>query len=212
MQDDTQFQDHIITSVEKHDGGYSVGFDGYGFYVPDVGIEPKVGDTMRQYGKGFGSPVRGVLINGQLVYYRTEAEDKEHHEIEMYGRDAADWLARWDANRGVWSIEMGGLGPGYEQCIQITAAEILRAMLAKPCDAAAWSDTDVWKRDREEIEKTVFEVPAVKALGLSGAQWGGALSLASCLYRDGPRGVMNDERVKDRRIQVQRTFPQAAAA
>ena len=50
---------------------------------------------------------------------------------KFYGKDAVEWLRRWDAGEGVWSIEMGGIGPGYEQCIQITAAEILRYMIAE---------------------------------------------------------------------------------
>lgn len=28
-------------------------------------------------------------------------------------------LAAWDAGEPVWSCDMGGMGPGYEQCIQI---------------------------------------------------------------------------------------------
>lgn len=154
--------------------------------------------------------MRGVLIDGQVVYYRTAQEQKEYSEIEMYGEDAADWLKRWDAGRTVWTIEMGGLGPGYEQCIHITCAEILRQLIARQIDFE--SPEDLLKAQWEAIEKDLFEVPAVSSLGLSGAQYGAARNLASIIYRKGPRSVMNDERVKDRHIQVQRTFPQAASA
>lgn len=34
--------------------------------------------------------------------------------------DHADLLKRWDAGDPIWSIEMGGLGPSHEQCIQIS--------------------------------------------------------------------------------------------
>mgnify|MGYP000936595712 FL=1 len=36
------------------------------------------------------------------------------------------------------------------------------------------------------------------------------MNLALQFYRRGPRAVMTDERVKDRHIQVSRTFPAAA--
>ena len=29
--------------------------------------------------------------------------------------DAAEQLRRWDAGDSIWTVEMGGLGPGYEQ-------------------------------------------------------------------------------------------------
>lgn len=212
-ENDDQFEDTTIAAVEgSAENGWLIDrADHWSFYVQkDSPVEPKVGMIIRFYGKGIGSMARGLFIDGQKVYYRTVDEDKEYREKELYGADAAEWLKRWDAGKTVWSIEMGGLGPGYEQCIAITTAEILRVMLTKQYDADAWSDKAVWKHDRDEIDTLTLEVPVIKNLGLSGAQWGGALSVASFLYRKGPRGVMTDERVKDRHIQVQRTFPVAA--
>lgn len=136
---------------------------------------------------------------------RTESEDKEKREIDLYGANAKDWLNRWDEGRSVWSISMGGLGPGYEQVIQITTAEILRCLLAKSYDHASWSNDDAWKKDLAEIEAVTM--PTISGLGLSGAQWGAALNLACHFYQRGSIAVMTDERVKDRHIQVQRTFP-----
>lgn len=207
--DDCEFSDVKITEVEKGDEGWFVTRDdGWSNYVPgDSPIEPAVGMVLRVYGKG--TRFRGLFLDGCKVFYRTETEDNEHHEIQMYGADAADWLARWDANKGVWSIEMGGLGPGYEQCIQITAAEVLRLILANKYDAAKWMDDETWKRDLDEIEKAVQ--PRLKPLGLSGAQWGAAVSLATKLYKQGPREIMNDPELKERHIQVQRSFPSIAA-
>lgn len=210
-ENDDQFEDHVLTKVEKEQEGWSIHHDGLGFWCPpDSPIEPKAGMTARFYGQGFGSRVRGLFIDGHKVFYRTEAEDKDYFARELYGADAAEWLKRWDEGRSVWTISMGGLGPGYEQCIHITCAEILRVMLARQYDHAKWSDKEEWKRDREEIDKTVMALPAIDALGLSGAQWGAAVNVASHLYMHGPLKMMSDERVKDRHIQVQRTFPVAA--
>lgn len=211
---DDQFEDVKIKGVTKDsDGGWSIEReDGWSFWIgKDSPIEPKSGMTVRMYGRGIGAPFRGIYLDGQKVFYRTEAEDDEHREIQQYGKDATEWLARWDAGKGVWSIEMGGLGPGYEQCIQITAAEVLRHLLEAKYDASLWQDKDVWKHDLEAIEKYGFANERVKQLGLSGAQRGGAVSLATRLYMDGPRKIMSEPSIKDRHIQVSRTFPAMAA-
>lgn len=210
--EDNEYEDRKITGVEKYpDGSYEISHDGWCFLVPgSTPIEPKAGMVARFYGKGFGSRVRGLEIDGVRVFYRTEAEDKEQAEIELYGADVADWLARWDSGRSVWTIEMGGLGPGYEQAIQCTLVTILKHMVAEKYDHTRWSNTEAWKADRERIEKWSFADPTIKELGLSGAMWGAALNLATHFYMHGPRKVLNDARVKDRHIQVSKDWPKAA--
>lgn len=128
-------------------------------------------------------------------------------DFEMYGKGASDWLQRWDNGGTVWTIEMGGLGPGYEQAIQITCAEILRHLLAKKYDYEKWKDQEQWKHDRNAIEDFGYKNEIIKKLGISGAQLGAAMNLAAMLYRRGPVAVMTDERVKDRHIQVSNNFP-----
>lgn len=213
--DDPEFQEHVLTKVEADEGGWHIFHDAVGFWCPDtLTIEPRPGMTARFYGKGLGLGhcVRGLYINGRKAFYRTEAEDNDKFEIDLYGKDAADWLARWDAGKIVWTIEMGGLGPSYEQCIHITCAEILREMLNGGYDTTKWYDeadkaTAQWKRDRERIDEKVTPLPIINQLGLSGAQWYAALNIASFLYRRGPRWIMNDPAVKDRHIQVRKSFP-----
>lgn len=39
---------------------------------------------------------------------------------------AADALARWDEGDTVFTVEMGGFGPGYEQAIQLLVFEMIR--------------------------------------------------------------------------------------
>jgi len=208
-QNDEQFKDQYIFTVEPSgEGWFATMSDGWSFYIPpESSVTPEPGVKIRMYGKGIGFSVRGLFLNGVKVYYRTDLEEKEHQEIELYGADAAAWLKRWDDGNTCWTIEMGGLGPGYEQCIHITCAEILRCMLAKQYDAGNWSTTESWERDREEIETMSHENKTIKNLGLSGAQWGAALQIAANLYLDGPRKLMTDERLKDRLIQVSRAFP-----
>lgn len=205
-ENDQQFEDKIIKSAQKEGDSYSITCDdGWSMWCgKDCPIEPKDGQTARFYGRGIGAVVRGLFIDGHKLWYRTEAEQKTHSENEMYGADAAEWLRRWDDGRSVWSIEMGGIGPGYEQCIQIVAAEVLRWMLAnKPDLESEWSKYD------GDMSKSVSKI--TEPLGLSGAQWGVGVNLAAFIYKDGPIGVMTDERVKDRHIQVSKNFPSLAA-
>lgn len=209
--DDMDFTDNTLTKVDAGENGWSVTReDGWSNFIKKPSpIEPKVGTIQRTYGKG--TTIRGIFLDGQKVFYRTEAEDHDHHEIQMYGADPADWLARWDAGKTVWTIEMGGLGPGYEQCIHITAAEVLRYLIDKKVDPVTQYEGDAWKQLSDDINKALWSLPKINDLGLSGAQAGAAKSLATMLYKDGPRKVMNDPRVKDRHIQVSREFPRVAA-
>jgi hypothetical protein len=208
--DDEDFVETPITGVKPSGKSWAIQQQ-RGWYLycgDDCPIEPKVGMIARLYPRdNIGRRIRGLFIDGQCCWYRSEADDKDYREIQMYGKDAADWLRRWDAGEGVWSIEMGGPGPGYEQCIHITCAEILRWFIDNNVDATLWDEKDTARSIFDRMEKAVSEVPAVKKLGLSGAQWGAAHNLACQFYRRGPRAVMLDERVKERHIQVCRVFP-----
>lgn len=207
---DEQFEETTIAKAEKSGDGWSIQrADGWSFFVPATSpVEPTVGMSARFYGRGISSTVRGLFLDSKEVFYRTEEQDNEYRDIQMYGADATEWLKRWDDGQPVWSISLGGLGPGYEQAIQITVAEVLRHLLERQYDATSWTDSEKWQLDREEIEAAGFANPKIDALGLSGAQWGAGLHMAVQLYRRGPRDIMTDEQVKDRHIQVQRNFPQ----
>jgi len=119
---------------------------------------------------------------------------------------AKEWLAKWDNGETVWTIEMGGLGLGYEQAIQVTVAEILRWFIEKNCNASPWKEQKNWEKDCGNLEKAMYKNSVVDNLGLSGAQYGAALSLASTLYKRGT-SALDDEEIKDRRIQVSKNFP-----
>jgi hypothetical protein len=205
-QDDQEFQDTTVKSVRDDDFELA---DGWSFCLPaGADVVVREGMSARFYGKGIGFSVRGLFIDGVKVFYRTAAEQEQHALVERFGATPAEWLAKWDRGDSVWSVEMGGFGPGYEQCIQITAAGVLRFMLDKKLDASKWSAGGTWRDDEKVISAALFEVPAIEALGLSGAQWGAACSLAATLYRRGPIEALSDPVVKDRLILVSKTFPQ----
>lgn len=119
-------------------------------------------------------------------------------------KTAADWLAAWDAGREVQSVEMGGISPGYEQAIQITTAEILRWLVANNEDTAQWVDPEKWARTRDKISNDVTKIGHIDRLGLSGAQWGASISLATTFYKRGPSTAMLDDEIQDRLIQVKK--------
>lgn len=108
-------------------------------------------------------------------------------------------LAKWDKGEPVFTVEMGGLGPGYEQCIQMLAFELIREFKDdKTFDKEGWNG--------ERAEKIVDTLD--KKLGFSGAQVGAAKSLASFVCSKGYRKALRMSKVKDRLIQVSKRFPQ----
>lgn len=211
---DTQFRQTIVRDVRDEDGGWQItGEDGWSFFVPSTSpITPLVGSSARFYGQGIGYRVRGLTLDGVTVFYRTAAEDERQFLVDLYGSDAADWLARWDAGRTVWSVEMGGLGPSYEQCLQLAAVEVVRYLARVEPVAGTWSEAGAFQRITEEIDRDVLSSPCVATLQLSGAQWCAAKNLASRLYRFGPIEVFTQPEIKDRLIQITRWFPVAAGA
>ena len=112
-------------------------------------------------------------------------------------------LEAWDSGAPVWSVEMGGLGPGYEQAIQITAFEMLKYMHENPFDYEE-ANEEKWEVYRDQIDLGIKD--KINVLGLSGAQHGAALNIAACFIRQGYRKAL-DSAGKDRGILVSKNFP-----
>jgi len=115
-----------------------------------------------------------------------------------------DVLKAWDDGEAVWSVEMGGIGPGYEQCIQLVAFEIVRDMLDEPVPPIG--DTEAWEPWWDKADETITRVNRDNELGLSGAQAGAAKNIASVFIAQGyEKGLsMADD---DRRILVHKQSP-----
>lgn len=126
-------------------------------------------------------------------------------------RDATneDVLRAWDAGESVWSCSLGGLGPGYEQTIQLMGFEMLRAMVANP-PQVGWEKMATDRKANEAYWALIEALPQVQRvmdkLGPSGAQHGAARNIAGVFARQGYSKGM--EMVPDdRRIQVRKRFP-----
>jgi hypothetical protein len=112
---------------------------------------------------------------------------------------ALDALEQWDKGEIVFTVEMGGLAPGYEQAIQILVFELIRDLGSKPLpdpkDRESWGDETVHRIDEA-------------CGGFSGAQVGAAKTLAFRAIRDG-WAKMLESAPYNRRIMVSRSFPVA---
>ncbi|KKM07558.1 hypothetical protein LCGC14_1732710 [marine sediment metagenome] len=102
-------------------------------------------------------------------------------------------LKKWDNKKTVWSVEMGGLGPGYEQCIQVMIFEMCKETIGKALTP-------------KEFEKAVE--PVITKLdkrfgGFSGAQVGAAKQVAFKFLTKGYDECLNDKAITDRKIQVE---------
>lgn len=84
---DTEYQESKIETVESCAGGWTVKHsNGWCLFVKKYGAEPKAGMIMRTYGKGIGSEVRGIFIDGAEVRYETELQVMARHASEFSER------------------------------------------------------------------------------------------------------------------------------
>lgn len=79
---DNEYEDTIIKSVSESNGYYSIErIDGWSFDIDKkYNVIPEVNDKIRFYGRGMGFTVRGVAINGKVLYYKTKEQEREDHK------------------------------------------------------------------------------------------------------------------------------------
>lgn len=125
----------------------------------------------------------------------------------------ADALALWDNDQSVFSVEMGGLGPGYEMAIQGLFFELLREWAESPPPRLGRALTnEEAQRFEDSAEPIVAKCDKEPWGQFSGAQVGAAKSLAMCvLRRSSYRAALRDDAVNDRLIQVCRLDLRTAA-
>jgi hypothetical protein len=90
--------------------------------------------------------------------------------------EVREMIHKWDKGESVWTIERGGLGPGYEQALQVCMVEICRAALKMP-RLGKETRNSYWKRFvvmRNRVVKKLSD----DCCGLSGEQVGAASDLA----------------------------------
>ena len=147
----------------------------------DNEYEEEIIKEVIKYGDGYSIRLMGVL--------------------GFFGDSCEEWLQRWDDGKTVWSVSMGGMGPGYEDCIQNLAVETLRYFVENKVNLQT-EDTV----ERDAITKGMDAVTdrLDKKYGFSGAQVGAARNLAAVVYRRGPKDAFSDPVVKGRLIRVRK--------
>lgn len=115
----------------------------------------------------------------------------------LYPKDIEDAVKRWDAGETVWSVEMGGMGPGYEQAIQVGMIELSRRLIGVelPKVDENWHDF---------LDGHLREVLKEHDLGLSRTQAGAIMNLTAKFASRGWNAV---EGVEDRMIQISKEWP-----
>lgn len=107
-------------------------------------------------------------------------------------------LTAWDSGESVFSVEMGGLGPGYEMAIQALAFEFMRELQ----DFRLWDCEKARRSAQANLDAITTRFNKEPWGGFSGAQVGAAQSLASCVCRQGYRAFLRKPELVDRLIQV----------
>lgn len=119
-EDDSQFTVHRIDSVARlrEGGGWSItNEDGWSLFVPaDSPVKPEAGMEARFYGKGIGFTVRGLFIDGQKVYYRTEAEQEEEHRKWCLEEERKSKF-EFEENRADWDRRVSELPDVFQRRI-----------------------------------------------------------------------------------------------
>jgi len=80
---DNEFYDHALEKVSDYDKDsweLTINRGSMICCVKRGGFVPMPGMTTRFYGKGFGYPVRGIEIEGHIMYYRTPAQAEADHK------------------------------------------------------------------------------------------------------------------------------------
>lgn len=116
---DTEYEETTVTAVEdsgeywafEHDDGWWLSFE------KRHGVEPKVGDTVRTYGRGVGYGVRGIDLNGVEVYYRSPEQDAEHHRQAQIAMERERQI-RFEQQRPDLELRFAVLPPVFQQRIQ----------------------------------------------------------------------------------------------
>lgn len=91
--EDTNYQDHVIKEVKDDKNYYAITVaDGFSVGLNKkncLRVIPHIGDTMRLYGDGLGSIIRGMDINGRECFYKTPEEQQvwNKKEVERLDRE-----------------------------------------------------------------------------------------------------------------------------
>lgn len=106
-----------------------------------------------------------------------------------------DALSMWDANISFTSLQLGGVGPGYEMAIQGLAFEMMREYVK--VNKHVWDDELV-----SRLKQVVKDCDKLPWGGFSGEQVSVARSFSCSVWKDGYQKTLLHPSRKHRLIQV----------
>lgn len=121
---DIEFETTRLTHVSSAVSGWDVtGSSGWSWFVPNLSspdpapdhMTPKVGDEMVVFG-GLGYPIQGMLLNGEIVWYRTPQmrEAKRVADMAAWERKKQESFAR---DRAKFDADYEKLPPAFQRRI-----------------------------------------------------------------------------------------------
>ena len=136
---DNEFQEHKLEKVSDYDkDSWELKVDGGSCIccIKNGNFVPKKGMKVRFYGRGFGFPVRGIDIDGHIMYYRTPAQAKEDHKkmCEKWDREAK---ARFKKNRSKNEKDYQSLPDAFKKRMD-------RLRLKSPNDRYDWESYEMF--------------------------------------------------------------------
>lgn len=178
-----------LEAVERSGEGYVLKRDGLSLFIKDPGFEPTAGQLARYFGRGFGYPVRGVVIDGRVVRYETADEHERQARNAIEDRQAKQ-RAEAEASRAVNDARIAALPVEFQQRIERfragnpdfwwdhqpyelfcceEAIKIAEALKDRPNDVPAFAKLD-WQQQKQLV-------PTLDD-GHSGNTFGSAVRLA----------------------------------
>jgi len=112
--EDTEFEATTIKEVRDSSTYWSIATtNSYCFSLEKKhGVEPKVGDKIRVYGT-FGHPIRGVVVNGVVAFYRTAGEQDEINR-QTAQKMREDKLREYEAKKAEYEAAVAALPPEFQ--------------------------------------------------------------------------------------------------
>lgn len=193
--DEQPFERRIVTEVREGDDGYWIGAGGISFYLSkEHGAEPQVGDTIYFYGDGIGHIIRGVALNGTVVFYRTPEEQEEQNRqiVERMRIDRIERfeVAREDHDRRIAALpevfrkRLAYFGRNPEWRVEHEAYELMCCEQAVLFADILGSEAALDEFVKMNYEQQVERVPGMEAAGHSGNSFGASCVLARYYLTD----------------------------
>ena len=121
MANDTEYQEQKINKVipdvtpQGFQGWTVCCQDGGCLFIPgNDDIAPTPGEVMRTYGRGFGYPVRGIVIGGRVYKYQTDAQMHAEFKAAQASGNAKK-KAAFDADRTTFDAKVAALPPAFRE-------------------------------------------------------------------------------------------------